>query len=728
MGDTSGFVDTSHKLALVGCGQWGTKIARTLSALRVLHCVSDINEENATGIIESYNTRFQNWHDVLVDPEITAVVIATPPEHHETLAREVLEARKHVFVEKPLALSEQGARSIASAVESSKKLAMVGHVFRYHPGYLRLRSLIRSGKLGKLKHIVSTRFNMGRIRQTGHIFWHLAPHDVSMILDLAGEYPLGIQSDCSNHLQRCVADFASARLTFESGLCAEVRVSWLYPVKERKLVIVGDNGMAVFDDCKSWDEKLVFFKCGIRWIQGQPIATESAGIAVPLNPAEPLYEEMSHFLKCISEGKQPETDVHESIAVVKVLEAMQDRTSNVLRTDVEQVLSSYSKVDSETKDDESSDTPLPLIDLEAQRKHIMPNIIKNLNDVIMKHDFIMGSQVRLLEEKLERFTRSPHVVTCANGTDAITLSLMALGVQTGDAILVPAFTFVATIEPIVLLGATPIIVDVEPHHLTLDPELVEDGVRLAKAVGCTPRGIIAVDIFGHPADYPSMTNVASRHDLWIIADSAQSFGATIGDQRVGTLATITTTSFFPSKPLGCYGDGGAIFTHDETLAGVLTSLRAHGRGHDKFESVRTGLNSRLDTMQAAILLAKMDMFEKEITARQEVARFYRHLLRGLVDLPETRPGVVSAWASFTIQTSNPKGLRSHLDRRKISSSILYPHPLHMQPAYREFPVVGDRCPNAERAAERVLSLPMHAYLNEESQTRVRNAIQDFFLE
>jgi dTDP-4-amino-4,6-dideoxygalactose transaminase len=310
------------------------------------------------------------------------------------------------------------------------------------------------------------------------------------------------------------------------------------------------------------------------------------------------------------------------------------------------------------------------------------------------------------------------VVACANGTDALKLALMALQIRPGDAVLVPTFTFVATVEPVALLGAVPIFLDIEPQSFTLDPSLVALGVAAARNAGHRPVGIIAVDLFGHPADYEALNSVAGEHDLWVVADAAQSFGASLNGRKVGTLAKITTTSFFPSKPLGCYGDGGAVMTDDLDIAMTLRSLRLHGRGEEKFESIRLGMNSRLDTFQAAVLLSKLEVFSKELTLRQQVAsRFKRHL-HGIVTPPLFRQGVVSAWASYTVRSDKRSALRKSLREEGIPTMVYYPQPIHKQAAYQEFPVANGSCPVADRAASEVLSIPMHPYLEDIVQKRI----------
>jgi dTDP-4-amino-4,6-dideoxygalactose transaminase len=361
------------------------------------------------------------------------------------------------------------------------------------------------------------------------------------------------------------------------------------------------------------------------------------------------------------------------------------------------------------------------IDLETQQARIKDRLDAALARVLAHGQYIMGPEVAELEANLSAFCGAPHTVACASGTDALALALMAFDVSPGEAILIPAFTFAATAEVVPFLGAVPVFVDVHTDTFNLDPASLEAGVHAARRAGLRPVGVIAVDLFGQPADYDSIHEVAETHGLWVIADAAQSFGAAWRGRKVGTLARLTTTSFFPAKPLGCYGDGGAVFTDDPEVAAVLRSLRVHGQGEDKYDNVRIGLNARLDTIQAAILLAKLEIFADEILARQRAAARYAALLGGLVATPFLREGASSTWAQYTIRSPDRDALRKQLATGGIPTTVYYPRPLHRQTAYRDFPVVEGGCPVAERLAAEVLSLPMHPYLDGSTQEQVAAA-------
>jgi dTDP-4-amino-4,6-dideoxygalactose transaminase len=362
------------------------------------------------------------------------------------------------------------------------------------------------------------------------------------------------------------------------------------------------------------------------------------------------------------------------------------------------------------------------MDLETQQARIRDRLDAAIARVLAHGQYIMGPEVAQLEASLSAFCGAPHTVACASGTDALALALMALGVRPGEAVLIPAFTFAATAEVVPLLGAVPVFVDVHADTFNLDPAALEAGIHAARRADLRPVGVIAVDLFGQPADYDAIQEAAAAHGLWVIADAAQSFGAEWRGRKVGTLAQLTTTSFFPAKPLGCYGDGGAVFTDDPELAVVLRSLRVHGQGEDKYDNVRIGMNGRLDTVQAAILLTKLEIFADEIQARQRAAARYDALLGGLVATPSLRPAASSTWAQYTIRGAARDALRKRLATGGIPTAVYYPRPLHRQTAYRDFPVAEGGCPVAERIATEVLSLPMHPYLGTAAQEEIAGTI------
>ena len=373
-----------------------------------------------------------------------------------------------------------------------------------------------------------------------------------------------------------------------------------------------------------------------------------------------------------------------------------------------------------------AETPIPFIDLAAQRRRLGTRLDRAILGVVDRGDFIMGTEVRQLEADLAAFCGAGHVVTCSNGTDALVLPLRAKGVGPGDAVFCPSFTFAATAEVVAWVGATPVFVDVCAGSFTMDAASLEAGVAAARRAGLRPVAVIAVDLFGRPADYDAIEPVCAREGLWLIADSAQGFGSVYRGRRAGTIGLAATTSFFPAKPLGCYGDGGAVFTGDADLAAAMRSLRVHGQGSDKYDNVRIGMNARLDTVQAAVLIEKLKIFPDEIAARNRIARRYGEALAAVAIVPSAEAGITSVWAQYTLRL--PAGRRdaiaAGLKAAGVPTAIYYPSPLHLQTAYRGFPVAGEGLPVSEALAAEVLSLPMHPYLDEPTQDRIIAALYE----
>jgi dTDP-4-amino-4,6-dideoxygalactose transaminase len=372
---------------------------------------------------------------------------------------------------------------------------------------------------------------------------------------------------------------------------------------------------------------------------------------------------------------------------------------------------------------DSASAEIAFIDLKAQRERLGAAIDNAIRRVLEHGQFVLGREVEAAEAALAAFCGAAHVIACANGTDALALLLMAKGIGPGDAVIVPGFTFAAPAEVVALRGATIVFADVRPDSFNLDPDSLAAGIALARKHGLRPAAVVAVDLFGQPADYATIEPICRDSGLFLIADGAQSFGASRGGRKVGTFGGATGTSFFPAKPLGCYGDGGAVFTDDADLASVLRSLRVHGQGTNKYDNVRIGLNGRLDTIQAAVLLQKLAIFDDEIAARDRIARRYQRELTDVVDVPALRPEATSAWAQFTVGVEERDDVADALSAASVPTAIYYPVPLHRQPAYNGYPVASDGLPVSERLAGRVLSLPMHPYLSESVQDRVVGALR-----
>jgi dTDP-4-amino-4,6-dideoxygalactose transaminase len=368
---------------------------------------------------------------------------------------------------------------------------------------------------------------------------------------------------------------------------------------------------------------------------------------------------------------------------------------------------------------------IEFIDLAAQQARIKPALDAAIARVLQQGQYIMGPDVKAFEKQLAAFCGARHAISCANGTDALLLALMALGIKGGDAVFVPSFTFAATAEVVPFLNATPVFVDCLPDTFNMDPESLKRAIVLARQQGLNPACVIPVDLFGLPADYDSLIAIARENGMKVIGDSAQGFGGTYKGRMTGAIADITTTSFFPAKPLGCYGDGGALFTDDDTLAGLIDSLRVHGKGEDKYDNVRVGMNSRLDTLQAAILIEKLAVYGDEIAARNRVAARYNGSLSNRFETPYVPDGLTSIWAQYTIKTASTaerEALQARAKAAGVPTAVYYVRPLHSQTVYGGYPADPAGMTVSNDLAGRVVSLPMHPYLDAATQEKIIEAV------
>ena len=362
--------------------------------------------------------------------------------------------------------------------------------------------------------------------------------------------------------------------------------------------------------------------------------------------------------------------------------------------------------------------PIPFIDVASQRARLGTRIDDAVSAVLESCRFINGPEVTLLEQQLADFAGAKHALACSSGTDALAMILMSWGIGPGDAVFCPAFTFCATAEVVPWVGATPVFLDVKPDTFNMDAASLDRAVAVAKKQGLVPRVVIPVDLFGQAADYDAILAVSESHGLKVLGDAAQGFGASWRGKRTGSIGHASATSFFPAKPLGCYGDGGAVFTDDDALVPILKSVREHGQGVDKYENVRIGMTGRLDTIQAAVLIEKLAIFEDEIAARERIAQRYNELLADVAIVPVVAEGATSTWAQYTIRLAPGRRdpLAEALKKDGIPTAVYYRIPMHRQPIYAQYP--SDACPVAEALCAEVISLPMHAYLDEATQDRI----------
>jgi dTDP-4-amino-4,6-dideoxygalactose transaminase len=384
---------------------------------------------------------------------------------------------------------------------------------------------------------------------------------------------------------------------------------------------------------------------------------------------------------------------------------------------------------------------MQFIDLALQQKRIRSELERGILGVLDHGQYIMGPEIKQLEAKLAHYCGVGHAVSCASGTDALLLALMAYGIGLGDAVFTSPFTFIATAEVIQLLGATPVFVDIDPATFNIDPNLLAAAIEAVEGGRTknhplpenskgplTPKAVIAVDLFGLPADYPKINLIANKYGAIVIEDAAQSFGAELDGKNACSLAAVGCTSFFPAKPLGCYGDGGMCFTDDAQLAAVMESLRVHGKGTDKYDNVRIGINGRMDTLQAAIVLSKFTIFPEEVELRQEVAGRYERLLGGLngLALPRMPAGFKSVWAQYSVMAASAEHrqrLQEGLKQAGIPTAVYYPKPLHLQTAFSHLGYKKGEFPHSEDASRRIFSLPMHPYLKPEDQETIADVFK-----
>src|SRR5579871_347164 len=372
---------------------------------------------------------------------------------------------------------------------------------------------------------------------------------------------------------------------------------------------------------------------------------------------------------------------------------------------------------------------IPFIDVAAQRRRLGPAVDEAIARVLAHCQFINGPEVAALEAALAAYSGAKHVVSCSSGTDALVMVLMAKGVGRGDAVLCPSFTFCATGEAVAIAGATPLFVDVDEATFNIDAASLKRGIATAKRLGLKPRAVIPVDLFGLSADHDEVFAIAVAEGMFVLDDAAQAFGASYKGRRLGGMGIITATSFFPAKPLGCYGDGGAIFTDDAKFAEVLRSVRVHVQGFDKYDNVRLGLTGRLDTIQAAVLIEKLKIFDDEIAARNTIAERYALALGNVVTVPRVADNHTSVWAQYTVRLpdgTDRDAFAAALKAQGVPTAIYYPKSMHQQTAYKDYPVADGGLPVSERVSSDVISLPMHAYLDEASQDRIIAAVRGFF--
>lgn len=690
-----------NRVAVIGCGRWGTNLVRSFAQLSALACVCDTLPKRAEQMAEQYGVLARAWSDILADKTVGSVAIAAPSHQHAALALEALEAGKHVFVEKPMAMHVSDARRLCQKAQQCGLCLMAGHIMRYHPAFLCMKSLIESGVIGPILSITTQRANWGRVHGQPNsydgqddVLWDLGPHDIALILDLlAPAMPDCVAAWGCSQIPG-IYDDVHARLSFEKAY-VHLHVSWLGPEKKRLVQVAGKGGTLIFDDTQPWEKKLTLYTHHLE--KDEKVFTPAGYHAIHVPPEEPLINECASFLTISPE----EANGQEGLNVLSVLNQIRQTLPAHTPAPVVRSATSLSS--------DASHTILQ-IDLAHQQKRIRPQLDQAISRVLDHGQYILGPEVDELEARLQTYCGVKHAVTCSDGTTALVLGLMALGVRPGDAVFVPSFTFIATIEAVILAGATPVLVDVLEDTYTLDPHSLEKMLACSREKGLTPVGVIPVDLFGQPANYDHIEAVCQIHGLWIIADAAQSFGAAWREKKVGTLGRIACTSFFPSKPLGCYGDGGALFTNDDDLNEKLRALRNHGTFDTRLGAhAIVGMTARLDSIQAAILLEKMALIDEERTQRGAIAAGYASQLSGeaAIRLPYVAAGAQPCWALYTLRLNNVSrdDVVAHLTQAGIQVRVYYKAAIHHQPTYSTY-ALGQSFPVSASLASSVLTLPL----------------------
>lgn len=907
-----GVKNNYSKIAVVGSGYWGKNHVRNFAELGVLSHVCDSDNDKLRSISQEYPglAYTVSYEELLDNPHIRGVVIATPAVTHYDLAMKALRAGKDVLVEKPLALDVSQAQEMVNIACQNGRVMMVGHILLYHPAVLKLKEIVDSGQLGKILYIQSNRLGMGKVRSEENILWSFAPHDISIIIFLLNEFPSEISATGSCHLQPQVEDMTTSVLKFPSGAGAHIYVSWMNPFKEQRLVVIGDNNMAVFDDTKPSD-KLEIYNTNFEWVNRIPQPVKGQRESIPFEPAEPLKMECLHFLECIRTRQKPRSDGEEGLRTLRVLQACYDSMkakprvsciaapkqsepakdyfahetavidrpcsigagtkiwhfSHVMKGSeigskcniganvligagakigngckIQNNVSVYEGVTLEdyvfcgpsmvftnvynprceiprmrelrptlvkrgatiganativcgytigqyafigagsvvTKDvpdyalmvgnpshrvgwmcecgnrlkgDDvpgsvltcgacaktyhryengisenipavTSNTIVALLDLKEQFNSIKTEIDEAIQKVVESQHFILGPEVEALEKEIAAYCSAKYAVGVSSGTDALLISLMALGVGPGDEVITTPFTFFATVGSIVRVGATPVFSDIEPDTFNIDPIEVEKKIT-PKTKACIP-----VHLFGQSANMSPLSTLAKLHNFAIIEDAAQALGTEYEGTRVGTFGNLGCFSFFPSKNLGAFGDGGIVVTNDLELADRFRILRNHGSKPKYYHKI-VGGNFRLDALQAAVLHVKLKHLETWTAGRRKNAGLYNELFRGLgfaLDQVVLPPLVRERhiYNQYVIRVKDRDSLKKFLASQGISTEIYYPLPMHLQECFAHLGHHQGDFPVSEEAANEVLAIPIYPELTEGKLRYVAEKIAEFF--
>ena len=703
------------RIGLVGLGYWGPNYARVVTELAETELVAacDISTDATRLIQVRYPSIRIARHpsEILGADDIDAVVIATPTSTHFALARETLSAGKHVLCEKPLAQTTAECDDLITAADRVGRVLFVGHTFIYNPAVREMRRRIASGETGRVLYCHTARTALGPVRQDVNALWDLAPHDLSILLYLLERQPVWVNAMGQAFLREGCEDVVFLQLRFSDGLIAAAHLSWLDPYKVRRVTVVGDERMLVFDDI-AVDEKLKVFDRGVSY---ETVSEAARGaefgdfkalirdgdiVAPKMQAAEPLKEQVARFAECCIQGTSPETDGAAGRRVVAVLEA------------ATQSLSGGGVPVRVAPDPVADAATLPLVDLARQHRALRAELHSTLGDVLDSGSYILGDEVDAFEEEFAAYCETSECVGVASGTAAVQLALEAVGVGRGDEVIAPANTFIASVAPVVRLGARPVLVDCDPTTATLDIE------QAMAALGPRTKAVLAVHLYGHPADVGPLREACDERGVALVEDACQAHGARYVGRRVGGLAHIAAFSFYPGKNLGALGDAGAVTTNNPDLADRIRLLRDLGQRR-KYEHVVAGANERLDELQAAVLRVKLRALDRWNELRRAHAAAYSELLSGHdVTVPEEAPWAEHVWHLYVIRVSDRDRLREELLQEGIGVGLHYPVPLHLQEALAGLGHGPGDFPATEAWARELLSLPLFPELKAEEIERV----------
>jgi len=715
-------IDAPISMAVVGVGYFGRFHAEKISQLpsAKLIAVADIDAKRASEMGSLFGVdAVTDYRDLL--GKVDAVSVVVPTSEHYQVVSAFLEHGADVLVEKPMTSSLDSAQRLAEIARNTERILQVGHLERFSGMVETLQKRIR-----RPLYIDSVRISPFKLRGTDvNVILDLMIHDLDLILCLVDAPILSVDAVGSSVFSGS-EDIASARIKFANGCVANIVASRISLKTERRMRIFERDQYVAVD----FDRRTIRTVC---------TAPESLSVGIPEIETEEedyqdgdlLKREIDAFLRSVASRQEPVVNGEEGVEAVRaailVNNSLRSHADFVNEIDAglcgpkerSQPLHSVGMHSMAGADSDAGEILVPLVDLKTQYLSLRPRIDARVHKVLSEGRYILGPEVEELEKALARFSGVRHAICVASGTDALKIALMTEGIGPGAAVFLPSFTFVATAEVVAGLGATPVFVDIDQETFNIDPDdlcrCVEEVRRDERFRACA---VIAVDLFGLPADYATINEIAARYGLFLLADAAQSFGGSVRSRRVGSLASVTATSFYPSKPLGCYGDGGCILTNDDSRAQVIRSIHRHGFGADDYSAIHVGVNSRLDTLQAAILLAKLEVFEDELKARERVAHYYGSELGSVVTLPSCPTGFSSAWTAYAILVKDRSGVREALAQAGVATAVYYEAPLHLHPAYAIYGNGPGSLPVCERVSQQIVSLPMHPYLDEATVGRI----------